>query len=81
MKTMHNAISVIRTLLSPSIHQTIELKILLLIYEALHGLEHISDLLIPYKPYRALRLSGGGLLSEVKESVFSFYAPQHEQTP
>lgn len=65
MKKMHNAVSVIRTSLSSSIHQTTEFKIVLLVYKAL-GLEHISDLLIPYKPYRGLRLSGGGLLSEVK---------------
>lgn len=70
MKKMHNAVSVIRTSLSP-IHQAIEFKILLLVCKALHGLEHISDLLIPYKPYRALRLSGGVLLSEVKLNMES----------
>lgn len=65
---MHNVVSVIRTSLQPSIHQRIEFKILLLVYKALYGLglEHISDPLISYEPYRALRLSGGGLLSEVK---------------
>ena len=63
----------------------IDFKVLLLIHKSLNGLgpSYISELLVPYRPSRALRSSNAGLLTVPKprtktygEAAFSFYGPR-----
>ena len=61
-----------------------DFKVLLLTYQALHGLSpsYLKDLIIPYNPSRSLRSSGAGLLSLPKvkkksagQRAFAYRAP------
>ncbi|KAK0130546.1 hypothetical protein N1851_035223 [Merluccius polli] len=63
----------------------IDFKVLLLVYKSLNGLgpEYMSDILVEYKPCRALRSTDSGQIVKPRvqtkhgEAAFSCYAAQH----
>ncbi|KAK0147374.1 V-set and immunoglobulin domain-containing protein 10-like [Merluccius polli] len=72
-------------LLNPLISYRIDFKVLLLVYKSLNGLgpEYMNDILVEYKPSRALRSTDLGQIVKPRvqtkhgEAAFSCYAAQH----